>query len=279
MTGFSDTWLALREGVDHRSVDANLRAAVAARLASLEQPVIVDLGAGSGSNLRGLAPHFNARQSWRLVEYDPALIAAARLRLAQWADEAREDNGRLRLLKDGKVIHVEFVEADLSSGVEHVLTPDTSIVTAAAFFDLVSRSWLERFSSTLARRNLPFYTVLTYDGREIWTPPHAADTEMLSAFHAHQAGDKGFGPAAGPAATGVMADAFERLGYKVEIATSDWRLGAEDQLLLRELAQGSAGAVAETGKTDTATLEDWRKARLAASSCMIGHRDVLAVPG
>ena len=38
---------------------------------------------------------------------------------------------------------------------------------------------------------------------------------MLEAFHAHQAGDKGFGPAAGPGATAALQAAFEGAGYGV----------------------------------------------------------------
>lgn len=286
MTGFSDDWLALREGVDHRSVDAGLRAELANALAhrcaqkgSATRAIsIVDLGSGSGSNLRGLAPHLGPHQRWRLVEYDPALIAAARNRLSQWADSARTQGAGLLLQKGGASIEVEFLQADLSSGVDHVLPADADLVTAAAFFDLVSAPWLEKFCATLAARKLLFHSVLTYDGRETWSPAHPSDANMLAAFHAHQASDKGFGPAAGPAAIAAMRKGFENAGYRVATAASDWQLTQADQRLMSELAQGSANAVMETGKLAREEIASWRAARLQAISCMVGHQDILAHP-
>ena len=72
------------------------------------------------------------------------------------------------------------------------------LVTASAFFDLVSEEWIARFCQELAARQLPLYTVLTYDGTETWSPPHDHDAPMLAAFHAHQGRDKGFGWAKRP---------------------------------------------------------------------------------
>jgi spermidine synthase len=37
---------------------------------------VVDLGAGTGANLRRLAPLLGSGQRWTLVELDPALVAA-----------------------------------------------------------------------------------------------------------------------------------------------------------------------------------------------------------
>ncbi|MBM3609229.1 MAG: SAM-dependent methyltransferase [Alphaproteobacteria bacterium] len=277
MSGFSAEWLALREGVDHRSTNAQLRARLAQHFADRDVLEIVDLGAGSGSNLRGLAPFLNQRQHWRLAEYDPALIAAARVRLSAWADSVREKGDALLLRKGNREIEVEFCQTDLSSGVESVLETSTALVTAAAFFDLVSKTFIEGFCAGIAQRKLAFYTVLTYDGREEWTPAHEADADMLAAFHAHQATDKGFGAAAGPAATQALRMGFERAGYNVATAASDWRLAQADASLIRELAKGSASAVAETGKLAPQRIESWRMARLDAQSCLIGHQDLLAL--
>ena len=46
----------------------------------------------------------------------------------------------------GAQIEVTFCEADLSTGVERFLQPD-EIVTASAFFDLVSKDWIARFAA------------------------------------------------------------------------------------------------------------------------------------
>ncbi|HEU4519792.1 MAG TPA: SAM-dependent methyltransferase, partial [Microvirga sp.] len=85
---FSPEWLDRREPVDHRSRNPDLLAALARRFAGRDRLAVVDLGCGAGSNLRALAPFLPERQSWRLVDHDPALLAAARERLAAWADGA-----------------------------------------------------------------------------------------------------------------------------------------------------------------------------------------------
>ncbi len=276
--GFSAEWLALREPADHAARDPGLRAAAAAALADKRAPHIVDLGCGAGSNLRGLAPALGPRQRWTLVDYDPRLLEAARAQLKRWADRVENDGATLTFEKSGKRIEVDFKPADLAADPAGPLAGEADLVTAAALFDLVSQAWLERFADALVARRLPLYTVLIYDGIERWTPPHAADAAMLAAFHAHQATDKGFGPALGPAATQAFDAALTRRGYRVRRAKSPWRLGASETTLLRELAEGAANACAETGRVPAAYVADWRAARRAATSCEIGHEDLLATP-
>ncbi|MBL8587525.1 MAG: class I SAM-dependent methyltransferase [Methylobacteriaceae bacterium] len=276
--GFSADWLALREPADHAARDAGLAAAAAATLAEKRTPHIVDLGCGAGSNLRGFAPALGPRQRWTLVDYDPRLLAAAREALTRWADRAVVEPDGLRLEKAGKLIDVAFRQADLAADPAAPLAGEVDLVTAAALFDLVSQEWLERFADALATRRLPLYTVLIYDGIERWSPPYAADAAALAAFHAHQATDKGFGLALGPQAAPAFDAALARRGYRVRRARSPWRLTAADAPLIRELADGAARAIAETGRLPAADVESWRIARRAASACEIGHEDLLATP-
>jgi len=279
MSGFSAEWLSLREGVDHRARNLDLQKEVCALLAQKTAPRLIDLGCGSGSNLRALAPHLPSGQMWRLVDADPALLEAARRVLSQWADEAHADGDVLQLKKSGKLIHVRFEEADLARDLDKVLDRAADLVTAAAFFDLVAAEWLVQFCKSVAARHLPFYTVLTYDGVERWQPAHSADQDVLAAFHAHQATDKGFGPAAGPKATGVMEEAFKAADYLVSTAASPWQLEApRDEVLIRALAEGAAHAVAETGRVAEAQLQSWLAARRVANHVEIGHLDLFARP-
>lgn len=278
MSGFSADWLTLREGADHRSRDAGLASRLAAHLAGRDRVGIVDIGCGTGSNLRALAPLLGERQSWRLVDYDPLLLAAARDALSAWADDAGREGDRLTLQKGSRTIEVTFDRRDLVADHEGALDPAPDLLTAAAFFDLASAAFIARIARSVAERGAAFYTVLTYDGRDVWTPPHPADEAMVAAFHAHQGGDKGFGPAAGPKATLVLDAAFRSAGYKVWTAQSPWRLGPGDAELVRELATGFAGAVRETGRVAEADVTSWLEARLSGAECLVGHEDLLALP-
>jgi SAM-dependent methyltransferase len=281
MTGFSGEWLALREPADHAARDSTLVDALAAALAvhASGDIAVVDLGCGTGSNLRALAPHLGPLQAWTLIDNDPALLGSARTVLAAWADRAEARGSHLLLKKDGRQIRVTFSAADLAAEPAAILDPAPDLVTAAALFDLVSVGWLGRFAEAVAASGAVFYTALSYDGTEVWHPPHPADAAMQAAFLAHQAGDKGFGAALGPGATAALAEAFGRRGYAVRTAPSPWRLGPDDRSLIAQLKDGKAGAVAETGLVPRDVVTAWAAARHAPdTTALIGHADLLAVP-
>lgn len=279
MGGFSPEWLALREPADHAARNPELLAAVGAHFAPKSSIAIVDLGCGAGSNLRGAFSALPARQHWTLVDFDQRLLDAARETLGLWADEAREQGEELVLAKDGKSITVDFRQADLIKDLEWVLGWQPDLVTAAALFDLTSKRWIERFVAALASQRLPLYTVLTYDGREKWQPPHEADARMLAAFVHHQHSDKGFGPAAGPDATEIMAEAFRKSGFAVSTGDSAWTIDAGQRDLAKALTQGIADAVLETGHVEAGTVADWLGSRTAEmASGLIGHHDLWARP-
>src|SRR5262249_60065375 len=145
-----------------------------------------------------------------------------------------------------------------------------------AVFDLVSADFIGRFAASLSRRRSAFYGVLTYDGRQGWTPAGEADADLLDAFNAHQRRDKGFGPAAGPEASVRLGDALRAVGYAVLQGDSAWRLGPGEGALIAQLAAGVADAARQTGRVDGAKIERWR-AR-ARTGALVGHTDLLALP-
>ncbi len=81
MTGFSPGWLALRAPFDGRARDKPLAQRFAASLP--RSPLIVDLGAGTGTNVLALAPLAGPEARFRLVDNDRALLDIARARLPE----------------------------------------------------------------------------------------------------------------------------------------------------------------------------------------------------
>jgi hypothetical protein len=100
---------------------------------------------------------------------------------------------------------------------------------------------------------------------------------MAAAFRSHQAGDKGFGPAAGPLAPVLLAAAFDEAGYAVSEGDSGWRLDAGNGALLDTLATGFAAAVRETRLVPESKVADWLTVR--RTGALVGHTDILALPG
>lgn len=254
---FDTEWLDLREPVDHAARDGTLLGSAARILADDPDPLIVDLGCGTGSTARAFAPHLTRPVRWRLVDNDPKLLAEARHRL-----------------RDASV---ECVEGDLSA-LGALPLQGAALVTASALFDLVSCEWVAALAEALAARGASLYAALNYDGTMAFEAPHAADAEVTSAFNAHQRGDKGFGPALGPDAPRALSDVLSGQGFAVEEADSPWRFGPGP--LADAFLAGVASAVAETGRVPAEELADWLRYRRATpGEIRVGHRDVLARAG
>jgi hypothetical protein len=249
--GFSAEWLTLRESADHAARNKNMlkRAVCAAG----PEPVILDLGSGTGSTVRALKAHLPNTSKWRLVDSDFALLR-----------HAASSSGTVA---DTFLLDITNLDALPFEGV--------TLVTASALLDLVSATWIEKLATRL---EVPFYAALAYDGQMCWTPAMAEDEDVRHAFNAHQKTDKGMGPALGPNAVGSTASILEKAGFNVTRAESPWLLEPVDTALQKSLVEGVAFAAHEAGHPSAA---DWGRQRCsvaATSHCRIGHSDLLAIP-
>jgi hypothetical protein len=265
MSGFSAAWLALREPYDAAACNAAVRDAAIAAIAGLDPVSIVDLGTGTGSGLRALAPLIPARQTWRLVDNDLSLLARA-------ADTERPAR-----------VQVQAVPVDLAHDLEATLDGAVDLVTTTALLDLVSAAWVERLAVECAARRLPFYATLSYDGRVEFTPQDAADAAIIEAFNAHQRTDKGFGPALGPKAAAETIVRFTTVGYFVDRQPADWVFEPRDREVQNELIAGLAAAAREIGAPHLDEIVGWltRRRELVAagrSAMRVGHIDIFARP-
>lgn len=277
MSGFSAEWLALREPADRRARNRELEGALSARFALRDEISVLDLGSGTGANLRALAPLLPAKQVWTLTDRDPALLDAAKTALAKWADASEEKDGCLHLSRERSRIEVSFRQADLAREAGTLIAGKPNLVTASAFFDLVSPEFIRALASSIASARATFYAALTYNGLQRWTPHRPTDNQMTAAFHQHQMRDKGFGIAAGPIAASQLADQFRINDYMVLEGRSDWRLDGPDRMLVDELVRGYAVAVGETGMVKDTDIVGW--VNVKRTGAIVGHEDIFAVPG
>jgi SAM-dependent methyltransferase len=267
MTGFSISWLDLRESADHAARDKPLARAALQFLDKPHGALLVDLGAGTGSTLRALsalAPAGGTYIVWRLVDHDGALL-----------DEALRRHGTHCVIEDHQCDLRHVAELPLGGA---------TLVSASALFDLASPDFASALLARLQGQGTALYAALNYDGRTQWTPSHPLDAAVLDAFNRDQRTDKGLGsgPALGPDACAWLQSHCEALGYAVQTADSAWQLGPQDAALVRELIVGMARAVAVKYDLDADALHDWKTFRLAhadAGTCLVGHLDLLAVPG
>lgn len=274
--GFSAEWLALRESADERARNRELANALSAWFALRDSLSVIDLGSGTGANLRATSSLLPAEQHWRLVDNDPALHADARRQLRIWADASDVHDDQLTLRKGNATIRVEFVQCDLTHGLDDVFAKPADLVTASALCDLLSAKYIGSLVKSVAKQRAAIYCVLTYNGLQRWTPHRPADNQITAAFNRHQMTDKGFGAAAGPTAASELADQLQLAGYSVQEGDSPWRLSASERMLVEELQRGQALAVMELPGCDTKLVEGWIKTTRTGAE--VGHTDIFAVP-
>lgn len=263
MSGFSAQWLALREPYDARARNRDVLFALQSAFGRASSVAVVDLGCGTGATLRAISRYLPACQSWRLVDHDVALLAAATPRLSA-------------------AITVATVAIDLAHDLDQALGDGPDLVTMSALLDLVSAEWLDRLVEAVAHRRCPIYAALSYDGEVTMTPATRYDDVVIAAVNRHQLSDKGFGPALGPEAARLTVESFRRNGFVVAAGRSDWSFGAQDRDIQAALLEGWAEAAGATGVAP-GCLADWlseRRHHIAAgrSHMRVGHVDVFAVP-
>ena len=263
---FAASWLALREPADHAARSTTLVGRVAGTLPADVVIRVLDLGSGTGSNLRFVAPRLRQPQEWLLVDRDLELLALARASAAPHAviqtraiDLSRTADRGVRALFDGR-----------------------TLVTASALLDLVSEAFVQVLAERCRDGGAAALFALTYDGRVECTPADEADAVATQLLNAHQLRDKGFGPALGPGAAAFTARAFAARGYITERQRSDWLLGPDAGRLQRELIEGWARAAIDVAPDRAGTIDRWRERRLQhvearRSHLRVGHQDLLAL--
>ena len=304
-SGFSAEWLAAREPHDTaaRAVELagllrtpELMTRTGADAHDAVARAIVDLGAGSGANLRWLLPRLGGMQVWMLIDHDPALLAAAETAIRDWASQigaeahaassARGPSGG-ESLDDIVVTGADFAcrvhrtRTDLAD-LERIELPERALVTSSALLDLVSAEWLRSLVRRCHAASADVYFSLTYDGRTVCTPADDADAEVLELFNRHQRGDKGFGPALGPSAGLRAVDSFVARGYRVASRTSDWHIGPSAASFQRQILNGWLGAALEIAPERRASLDAWYRRRIAyvdlgVSTLVVGHMDLVGI--
>jgi hypothetical protein len=263
----SPGWLRLREAADAAARAPELVDHVRRHLRT-GRKVIHDLGSGTGSMGRWLAPRLSGPQHWILHDRDADLLEQA----------AADPPGPAC---DGASVTVETRQGDITALGRHELA-GASLITASALLDMFDTNELEHFIAACAAPGCPVLVTISVIGRVDLAPADPLDGLIGNAFNAHQRRVSGGRSLLGPDAFGAAVEIFARLGADVLVRESPWHLGAAESLLAIEWLDGWVGAARDEQADLSAVADDYLErrqadARAAQLGVVVHHHDLLAL--
>jgi SAM-dependent methyltransferase len=265
----SADWLDLREPADAAARAPELVEPILRRVVPGQRLAVHDLGTGTGSMGRWLAPRLPGPQHWVLYDRDPDLLAHATA-------------GPVGPARDGAAVTVEARERDITR-----LAPDdlhgAGLVTASALLDMLTADELERVVAACAGAGCPVLLTISVIGRVELSPPDPLDAEIAEAFNAHQRRTAGGRRLLGPDAVDAAAEAFGRYGAQLLVRPSPWRLGGDLAELAVQWLRGWLAAACEQRPELSGPVEAYARRRLADARAgrlrvVVHHTDLLAEP-
>ena len=263
------SWLALREPADAAARARDLVDELRGDL-SADRPLVVhDLGCGTGSMLRWLAPQLPTPQRWVCHDLDADLLAL----VARGPDRAAGTSAAVSVaVRQQDVTRLEPGEC-----------ADAAVVTTSALLDLLTAEELGRVVAACVQPGCPVLLSLSVTGRVELSPAHPLDAAVADAFNAHQRRITDRGRLLGPDGVDAAVRALRDAGYQVLTRASDWRLGAAETELTAAWFTGWLAAAGEQRPELAPELREYRRQRLADAAAgrlrvVVGHRDLLGRP-
>jgi hypothetical protein len=269
VTRVSPGWLALREPADAEARAPDLAEALERALPASGRRVIHDLGGGTGSMGRWLAPLLAGPQHWVLHDRDADLLALAAADLPGPA-------------ADGAPVTLETKRSDVSR-MEAAELAGATVITASALLDLFTADELDRLVGRCVGAGCPVLLTLSVVGHAEVAPADPLDWPVAAAFDAHQRRATERGRLLGPDAVDFATEAFRRLGAEVLVRPSPWRLGPAHSALAAEWFTGWVGAACEQEVELAGLCGPYARRRLEQASAgelavTVGHADLLVLP-
>jgi hypothetical protein len=264
---FAD-WLTLREPADAAARRTELVDRVRERVTGTGPLVIHDLGAGTGSMGRWLAPRLPGPQHWVVHDREEELLTRAAAGLAGVT------------AADGTPVTVATRAGDITR-----LTPadlaGAALVTASALLDMLTLAEVDRIVTACAGAGCPTLFMLSVVGEVTLTPADPLDAELAAAFNDHQRRTHRTGPLLGPEAARACEVAFARQGVPVTVAASPWLLGPEQAALTGQWLAGWVAAACGQRPELAGPAAGYLRRRTAEAAAgglhvSVGHLDLLA---
>jgi hypothetical protein len=226
----SAEWLSLRESADAAARAPELVEPICRHLGATRRVVIHDLGSGTGSTGRWLAPQLAGPQHWVMYDRDADLLERA---MSDTIDIA----AAAPLTVETRLRDLTRLTAEDLDG--------ACLITASALLDILTAEEVRRVVAACVGVGCPTLLTISVSGRVELAPPDPLDADVAMAFNAHQRRAVGGRRLLGPDAVDVATEAFDRRGATVLVRSSPWRLGADQAELMSAWFTGWLAAACE----------------------------------
>ncbi len=235
-------WLDCRFPFDEKARNTSLIRMLVYKLIDYDNPHILDLGAGNGSNYKFWKDKLTTGTHWTFLETDADLCEE----LAKLGVHNTVVNGTVQNLE--KLVDLSTVD----------------LVMANALFDLFPKSDFRATSKIMKLYDLPFYFTLNYTGMN-FNPGHHDDELVIGLYHQHMQREQHFGRAMGHEGPKDMASTLGEMNIPFRTGESIWNVEPDDNLMLSYLLGFMDEAIHELELTtgELNKLENWLQLRRA----------------
>ena len=276
-------WLKQREPFDTAARNIAVLNSVTDYLHSIEQPQIIDLGAGTGNQTLFLLEKLTQPARFTLIEQHPTLLAAARDAMMKRFDGQCIDRHTMRVTTQHCTHTVTFAPINLLAWVADYKKAtatrgsDFYLFTASALLDLLTTSEMETLSDCLSTDNTALYATLNYTGFTM-SPTHPLDDAAREVFETHMTRTLDRGNPLGPQAVRYLLTHMAANTNHYHVGASQWQVTSEHAAFLHANLTFYQQALA-----DSPTLVPWvacRLEQLKREELMLGvmHEDLWIPP-
>lgn len=267
----SRDWLNFREPYDSKARDPEILQRVvslarALTTSGLPNPILADLGSGTGNNVLFLQQYLASSTHYQLVEQHEFLL----------------EESRRRLTKLAPAEHLEFHHSSINEWLE---ANDPDMLTNSALLDLFTEDELRSLCQYLEFRKIPMYASLNYSG-VTFSPIDPADQEFIALFEQHMSRNLNRGKPLGAATCKTLETIVNACqGLQFANADSDWSVPANDTDFIKMNLEFYEKGIREviTHDSQHGNLDRWisSKRQLLAErklSLIVHHQDFLITP-
>ena len=266
----------LKEAADRRCRNGDVTDALSGWFEGRATLEVLDLRAGTGANVRALAPLLSPDQTWTLTVRDAAEEAIARDHLTRWAPAALTTQDGLVLDRQGQRLTLHFRIHDPVAAGGALNGPAPPLVIIDDDLMRYPAAAIQKLTAHLAGSRSVLLARSVYDGRLKLQPHHAADGALTAALHRQLMKDEGYGPACGPVAASELSEQLKLSDYSVIEGASNVLLKAPEAPLIRAVQREMAEAQRLIAKGHDKMIDAWL-AR-PRTSLEISQTDLIALP-